>query len=120
MPRPSTAISTLAFLVAASAQAQDLQLFCTGDVLGWSLALDGAVAEMTIGTATQMEVVHETRAEGADWPRALTLIGERDTAIVILDPRQCAADPDAALSAQVLTQRGQSPIFLTGCCRSLE
>ncbi|MEM1373767.1 MAG: hypothetical protein AAGF78_05220 [Pseudomonadota bacterium] len=87
---------------------------CTGD--GWSLELMGAQAEFTFPAPTQMDVPHTARADGADWPRALTLIGARDTGILILHDRACA---DGTHEAQMLTQRGQTPILLTGCCRDV-
>ena len=120
MRKSTKAMSMVALVAASAAQAQDLNLSCSGAAFDWSLTLDGTAAELTLGATTEMEVMHEARAEGAGWPRALTLIGDRDTAILILDPRQCAADPEASHTAHLLTQRGQSPIFLTGCCRTPE
>ncbi|MEM1233247.1 MAG: hypothetical protein AAGH70_03900 [Pseudomonadota bacterium] len=63
-----------------------------------------------------MDVPHTARAGGADWPRALTLIGDRDTGILILHDRACEG---GSHEAQMLTQRGQTPILLTGCCRDV-
>ncbi|MEM6276566.1 MAG: hypothetical protein AAF714_06415 [Pseudomonadota bacterium] len=87
---------------------------CLGN--GWSLDLLGEQAEFTFPAATQLDVPHTAQAEGADWPRALTLIGDRDTGILILHDRECEG---GSHEAQMLTQRGQTPILLTGCCRGV-
>ena len=100
--------------------AQELALVCDGHTLGWQLRLDGNTASLSFGTVTQMDVMDDTTADGAEWPRALTLIGNRDTGILILEPRACTGDPDADFNAELLTQRGQTPILLTGCCRVVE
>ena len=105
-----------ALLAATSASAQDLTLMCSGEALDWSITLDGQNAEMNIGFLSDLEVMATTIAEGADWPRALTLLGNQDTAILILDQIPEASDEDATHTAQVLTQRGQTPILLTGTC----
>ena len=89
--------------------AQDLS--CIGD--GWQLTIKGAVARLDYLMHTQMELMLTTPAERRDWPKALSLVGDRDTAIVIVDARNCG---DAPLTAEVLTQRGQTPVLLTGCC----
>jgi len=59
-----------------------------------------------------MEIMHDVEAEGAPWPRALTLIGLSDTAIVVLD----AAESGVPARALVLTQRAGRPILLEGAC----
>ena len=91
-----------------------LTAMCEGD--GWSLALQGAQAEFVFPAPTQMDIPHVAVAEGAEWPRALTMIGDRDTGIVILHDRACATGTH---EAQILTQRAQTPILLTGCCRDV-
>ena len=100
--------------------ASELDLICQGETDGWHLELEGDEASLTLVSPTEMSVMDETRADAADWPRALTLIGDNDTAILILDPRACMLDPQADYSAELLTQRANSPIFLTGCCRIAE
>lgn len=64
-----------------------------------------------------MDLMHQTTAEGRDWPRAFTLIGERDTAIVLIEREDCNGLP---YRAHLFTQRGQTPILLTGCCEARE
>lgn len=88
-------------------------LVCTGSDPHWRLDLDAGVGVLDYLLRTEMELMLTTVAEGQDGPRALTLVGERDTAIVLLHDRACGT---AQVEAQILTQRGQTPILLTGCC----
>lgn len=98
-----------------------LPLACEGNSPDWRLDLSGPVARFRFSGATEMEIPLRTRAEGRDWPRALTLIGERDTAIVVLHDRACGIAQDSfPIEAQILTQRGQTPVLLTGCCAVTE
>ncbi|MBV2361092.1 hypothetical protein KUH32_15105 [Thalassococcus sp. CAU 1522] len=91
-------------------------LSCRGDDPAWQLVLDGTTAVLDFGIRTEMDIPHEAAAENRDWPRALTLVGMRDSGIVILTPRTCG---DAPFEALLLTQRGTTPILLSGCCRPL-
>ena len=93
-------------------------MLCSGDAFDWSISIDGANAEMNIGFLSRMELMSTTEASDAEWPQALTFVGRQDTAIVILDRDACETDTTASHSALVLTQRGQTPILLTGCCIS--
>jgi len=80
----------------------------------WSLSYDGSFAKFTFGGRTsQMEVPQKSTVEGGDWPRAATLIAPRDSAIILIHKRQCE---DGDHEMQVLTQRGQTPLLLSGCC----
>ena len=97
--------------VATSASAQDLNLSCKGE--NWSLELNDQSAELIFPSPTQMDVMLDTPAEGHEWPRALTLVGDRDSGVLILDQRQCGSHD---IAAELLTQRGQTPIFVIGCC----
>ncbi|MDJ0629071.1 MAG: hypothetical protein QNJ44_12505 [Rhodobacter sp.] len=90
---------------------------CQGTAPAWTLTLDTPQARFEFPAPTDMDVMNDIAAEGADWPRALTLIGERDTAIVLLEQEACGGAP---FRAHILTQRGQTPILLTGCCTALE
>ncbi len=93
------------------------RFICDGAEPRWTLEFDEASARFGFPADTDMEVMNDIAAEGADWPRAFTLIGDRDTAIVLLEQEACG---DVALRAHILTQRGQTPILLTGCCRVAE
>ena len=90
---------------------------CIGDAPDWRLDFDTAQARFVFPAPTEMEVVQHSAAEGRDWPRAFTLIGARDTAIVVLEDQTCTTSGGPQpLQIHVLTQRGQTPILLTGCC----
>ncbi|MDJ0825502.1 MAG: hypothetical protein QNJ16_08375 [Rhodobacter sp.] len=91
---------------------------CSGSAPAWRLRFDDVQARLEFPAPTEMEVKTAVPAEGADWPRAFTLIGARDTAIVLLEREACGAD--ARFRAHVLTQRAQTPILLTGCCTPRE
>lgn len=86
---------------------------CHGTEPEWQLRVEDAQAEFIFPAPTQMGVALETRAEGQDWPRAYTLIGDRDTAILLLEHESCEEFP---MRGHVMTQRAQTPILLTGCC----
>jgi len=90
---------------------------CQGDDPAWLLTFDDATASFSFPSPTNMDVMLTTQAEGLDWPRAFTLIGERDTAIALLELETCN---DAPYRAHVMTQRGQTPILLSGCCVAQE
>ena len=112
--------AALAILSLASAQPlaaqEDLQ--CFGVLPGWSLSVTGGQSILTTDRNIAMEVMDETHAEGdRDWPRALTLVGRDDTAILVLDQEQCQLNGRAyPLQSLGLTQYGTVPILLTGCC----
>jgi len=88
-------------------------LSCGGEMPEWSLQIIDDTAQFDFQRQSDMTIPQRTMAEGQDWPHALTLISRFDTAIVIIDQRQCGTDP---YTAEVLTQRGETPILLTGCC----
>ena len=101
---------------AAEAAAQDeLELTCAGE--NWSLELSDKDVSFSFLGDTKMEVMLDTPAEGREWPRAMTLIGDRDSGVLILDQRMCG---EAPYSAEVLTQRGTTPVLLVGCCQVAE
>lgn len=98
-------------------------LLCGGAEPFWNLTLQegrGAYSTPEEPDAITYDVRLTTPAEGRIWPRALTLIGPRDTAIVLLNERQCSdtmSDFDYPYAADLMTQRGTEAILLTGCCR---
>lgn len=87
---------------------------CTGQSPDWTLdiAHDGAV--FNLARESELTIALDTPALDAEWPRALTLIGRGDSAIVILENRACESGD---LTARILTQRGETPLLLTGCCQ---
>ena len=105
-----------AAVVAVPAEAQSYQ--CAGESPRWQLEFDQVQARFVFPAPTEMDVRLVTQAEGREWPQAYTLVGERDTAIVLLVRDQCPETGE--YGAYVLTQRAQSPILLTGCCTGTE
>lgn len=106
--------------LAGSAQA-DPPLACEGYDPDWFLTLAGPVAQLRYLRKTDFEIPQHSVAEGKDWPRAYTLVAEFDTAIVLIDKDDCKlGDQTWPIKAHVLTQRGQTPILLSGCCTVAE
>ncbi|WP_372884759.1 hypothetical protein [Shimia sp.] len=94
-------------------------LKCSGTDPDWTLTLGASEARFDYLRRTRFQVPQSSRAEGRDWPRAYTLIADFDSAILLVDRAPCDGGPTAApYAAHVLTQRGQTPILLTGCCRT--
>lgn len=111
----------ICFLV-SSVSAQDLALACNGIAPVWDLALDGDTATFEFGRSSDMTLALQTTPQDAQWPKALTLIGRGDSAIILLTPGGCSYPADeqyGTIAAEVLTQRGQTPVLLLGCCQSL-
>jgi len=110
-----TRVAVLCF-AATSVNADELPtLSCIGD--NWSLELNWETAVFDLGETLEMTVPQYSVAEGHDWPVAATLISDFDTAIAIIDKRQCGMPGnETPFTAEVLTQRGTVPVFLTGCC----
>lgn len=81
------------------------------------MALSDNTAQLDLFRNAPLTLMQETRADGYDWPRALTYIGERATAIVILERATCQLNAVThPFEVQILTQRGTVPVVLTGCC----
>ena len=117
-------LTTLVLILAAvPAMAQDPdEMQCAGSGAGsvpdWQLELSGDTATFEFGQTSQMDIPQRATAIGADWPQALTLIGGRETAIVILNVRQCSTSEITGypLEVTILTQKGEQPLVLSGCC----
>lgn len=110
-------VSIAATLVHANTvMAQELSypLSCTGSAPDWSLNIQENGAEFDFRRLSNLDIALDTPAQRAQWPRALTLVGRGDSAIVILENMTCET---GALTARILTQRGETPILLTGCCQ---
>jgi len=119
LPRAAPILAVLAALVPPPAGAEAYA--CQGTAPDWRLDVAAGTARLVFPAPTEMRVRLTTPAQGRDWPRALTLIGARDTAILVLTRGTCrVAGQDRPLFAHVLTQRGQTPILLTGCCETGE
>ena len=103
--------------LAAPALAQDLTypLACSGQSPDWELGVNQDSAVFDFGRESQMTVALDTVAQDATWPRALTLVGRGDSAILLLENTRCET---GNLTARILTQRGETPLLLTGCCET--
>ena len=89
-------------------------LDCAGSNPEWQLTIAGEQAEFAFADrASKLDIPQRSTAEGANWPVAMTIVGPRDSAIVLLDQKACGTED---IAAHVMTQRGQTPILLTGCC----
>lgn len=113
MRPPAVCSILLTALTAAPVWAQSFACACTGIGPAWSLSVDDAQARLVFPAPTDMDVMLVTPAQGQDWPRAYTLVGDRDTAIVLIEREACSSQD---YRAHVFTQRGQTPILLSGCC----
>lgn len=93
---------------------ETLALECSGTNPDWTLSYDEETARFAfLDRESDLQVPQKSTAEGVEWPKAATLVGPRDSAIIILHNRQCGTEE---YELQILTQRGESPILLTGCC----
>jgi hypothetical protein len=61
----------------------------------------------------EMVIMQDDVALNADHTRAMTLVGQRDSGILITTTSSCN---DRKLQGTYLTQRGEIPIILSGCC----
>ena len=105
-----------------------IAILCAGPCLAQTYSCSGSNPEWTLeitdttGTFSMADVVMDipqsTTAKDRDWPKAITLFGGRDTAIVILNERVCSTEQitNYPIEANVLTQTGETPVILTGCC----
>ena len=88
-----------------------LALECAGTDPAWQLSLTPDAARFAYADrVSDLTIPQQSTPEGLGWPKALTLIGPRDSAIVILE---APADPQPV---RILTQRGETPVLLVGTC----
>ena len=115
--RTNLAKFVLALWLAASPLAAQTppEMTCFGSEPNWSATLSADGASFAYIGSSPMDVPQMSRAEGREWPLALTLISPdyRSTAILIVDARACDGGTHAA---EVLTQRNETPVLLVGCC----
>ena len=105
--------------LASSAAAQTYG--CRGVDPSWTLEIRDAGAIFDFGRRFAFEIPLVSTPENRDFPKVYTMIVAFETAIVILDHDACALPgQDFPMSADILTQRGETPIVLTGCCRASE
>ncbi|MEL6477285.1 MAG: hypothetical protein AAFR17_08145 [Pseudomonadota bacterium] len=116
-------LALLALAAPASSAEPMPPLICGGVEPFWDLRIAGdraTYATPELQTALSFDIPHRSIAEGRVWPRALSLIGPRDSAVAVIDRRSCsdtASDRTHPYAAHLLTQRRGEAILLTGCCR---
>lgn len=111
------AVPLIVFAQAAVAEATLPPLTCFGSEPEWKLSLTQDSAQMKFVFDTVLDIPLITTPDGRTNPRAFTLIGETDTAILLLNERVCRAEGEShPYEAHVLTQRNQTPVLLVGCC----
>jgi hypothetical protein len=108
------ALAALALPVSEQAQAA---IGCRGTNPGWTLELREDSAYFSLPQPMEYEIPLITMADNREWPRVYTLLMGFETAIVILDKDLCQlGNRRFPMSVDVLTQRAETPIVLTGCC----
>lgn len=116
----------ITFLTSVSAFAQsplDLPLSCWGAKPEWQLDVltENEVRFRFAGRDTRFEIPQQSAAEGRDWPYAMTLVARNDTAILLFEEEYCTPENEnAPIRLHVFTQRGETPILLTGCCHTVD
>lgn len=115
--------SSLALCLAAtSVFGQDAHYSCRGIGPQWSAQIAGETARFSYIGHAEMDIPQFSRAEGRLWPVAMTLVSTdySRTAILMIHERACNLGEDIIYDyeAQVLTQRHETPVLLTGCCRA--
>ena len=117
-PMCKSPFMTLVFACCASATFAGEPILCQGSNPDWKLGLSEKTADFTYKNQDHMDVPQSATALSRDWPRAFTLIGRANTAIVLLDRDDCVLDGTPyPISADILTQDGTLPVLLTGCCK---
>lgn len=114
-------LSVLTAMTAQVVSAQELYFQCEGQTPDWSITMTGNTGSLSYIGASDMTIPQVSRAEGRIWPLALTMISDdfSRTAVVILNERSCQlGEADFDYEAQILTQRQDLPVLLTGCCRT--
>lgn len=110
MPR----INALACLIVCLPAAAGADLACSGDAPVWHADIRGETATLTFrGAARDFDIPSVVEALNDPDVRAYSLIGNRDTAILIVAPGRCNATD---LTGHLLTQENSTPVVLTGCC----
>lgn len=117
------AILSLIAVQTAAAEDRPQVLLCGGVEPFWSLELTSEAALYTDPDTGEIDytIPDERIAEGRHWPRVMTLLAARDTAIAVLRPAACSdtmSDRSLDWSIDLLTQRRGEAVVYTGCCRA--
>jgi len=89
------------------------ELTCSGQDPAWVLTTTETGAIFVFDRMTEMAVMQDDTAVNADHTRAMTLVGARDSGILVVTTAACN---NLELQGTYLTQRAESPIILSGCC----
>ena len=90
---------------------------CLGAEPNWTLRIGEDTARFEMQRQINYDIPLISIAENRDWPKVYTLVVDFDTAIATVDRDTCRlGTQDYPLSVDILTQRGETPIVLTGCC----
>lgn len=107
-PLALCAAATLAFPALADV------MQCSGTRPNWQAELNGDTATFTLRDRTgDFAIKLTTPAKNDPDTTAYTLIGDTDTAILIVSAGRCNTSDHIA---QILTQDRSEAILLTGCC----
>ena len=107
-------ITFVALLSLATPSLADI-LHCTGTQTNWQAKLaDDTATFQLLDRVGDYTVELTTPAKNDPVTKAYTLVGNIDTAILIVSPGRCNT---ADHTAYVLTQERSEAILLTGCCR---
>lgn len=88
---------------------------CSGDDPAWDLTMEDETAQFRFQRRSELSLMLTTTAQDSDTPQALTYVGRGDSLIAIIEDGICRYG-DGDYSATILTQRGQTPVMLLGCC----
>ena len=98
---------------------QDLS--CAGILPDWTLATTQDRAVFELDRVSNLQIMQDSTALNDTSTRAMTLIAPRDTAILVITQGPCQLQDQAMTArATLLTQRGESPIVLSGCCATTD
>ena len=88
-------------------------LTCAAQDAAWELTIEQEFATFAfLDRTTQMQIMQRSTAENATWPLAMTAVGPRDSAIMIVEQPD-----DGSYLVRILTQRGETPVLLAGTCK---
>ncbi len=88
-------------------------LMCTDTSQSWTLSITQDTTTFAyLDRKSDMEIMQRSIAEDQDWPIAMTVVGPRDSGIVIVE-----SPNDGIYDVRILTQRGETPILLAGTCQ---
>ena len=111
-----TSIAALLALLCSGVPSQ-AQTLCEGFAPDWRLEGPDDALTLTWLGETTFSLRHSAHAEDGSPVTAMTLLADRDTALLITRAQSCRVrSANWPIAATLLTQRQQTPVVLTGCC----